>query len=565
MAVHTTGAEGQRAVSRPAAVPAATRWPRLAGFGGAWLVVLVGLAALVAWPIGRMLYEAFRTPSVLADLWRSPGLTAAIRDTVVTSAGATAFALVVGGGSALAFWRLRVPGQRVLAVGLLLPILVPPFVSALSLTQAYTAAGLADHLVGLRLDWLFGATGTAVVLGVQQVPIAFLVLAAATRTRGSGDAERAARASGAGAWTCLRTITLPLLRPAVVAATALCFISAASDFGVPAVLAIPARYPTITTEIYKALSFSSSGLGEPLALSTLLVVVALVLFAVTGYAGRSAVATNRHTSPLGGRRRPWHAGVTALVAVYVAVVSIFPLVALASIAITKVYGDSPVPAHWSLLHVDAALHGGAVSGFLRSLVLAVVAASLLVVVGVLAGRLRGRRAGRALSAVIAIPYAVPGSAIAIAILLAYNRWLYGTLALILLAYLSRFWALAEQPIGAALSQLSPEPGRAARACGASPWLAWWVSVWPAVRLSMFASWLLVFLYSLHELTVSSLLYVPGTETIGVVVLNAQEGGDLGTTSAIALLLTIVIFLCALPLALSGRLRRMAGFAGGDSP
>ena len=79
-----------------------------------------------------------------------------------------------------------------------------------------------------------------------------------------------------------------------------------------------------------------------------------------------------------------------------------------------------------------------------------------------------------------------------------------------------------------------------------------------------AAWLLVFLYSLHELTVSSLLYVPGTETIGVVVLNAEEGGDLATTSAIALWLTIVILLCAVPLIVSRRLRGILGFSSGGS-
>jgi ABC-type Fe3+ transport system permease subunit len=66
------------------------------------------------------------------------------------------------------------------------------------------------------------------------------------------------------------------------------------------------------------------------------------------------------------------------------------------------------------------------------------------------------------------------------------------------------------------------------------------------------------------LTVSVLLYVPGRETIGVIVLNAEQGGDLASTSAIALLLTIAVFLCAVPLVASRRLRTTFGFSAGGA-
>ena len=149
-------------------------------------------------------------------------------------------------------------------------------------------------------------------------------------------------------------------------------------------------------------------------------------------------------------------------------------------------------------------------------------------------------------------------------MLTFGRWLYGGLAIIALAYLARFWALAQQPVAAALAQVGPEPARAARASGASAVRAWWVSVWPSIRPSILAGWLLVFLACLHELTVSVLLYVPGKETIGVVVLDAEQGGDLTSTSAIALVLTIVVLLCALPLVASRRIRTALGFSAGGA-
>src|SRR5690348_9247970 len=307
------------------------------GLTGEWLVVLAGLVVFVGWPFGRLLYDAFRTPGVFGHLWSQPALAAAVRGTLVTSLGATVFALVIGGGAAIAFWRLQLPAQKLLTAGLLLPILIPPFICALSITQTYTAAGLLDHLVGLHYEWIFGSAGTTVVLGVQQVPIAFLVVAAATRTRGGTDLERAARASGATAFTSFRTVTLPLLRPALIAAAALCFIAAASDFGVPAVLAIPARYSTITTEIYRAMAFSSGGLADPITLSALLIVVALVVLGAAARFNRSTVVSTRSSAQGVVRRRRWHLSVSAIIGLYVLIVSVFPLVGLASVALTRVY------------------------------------------------------------------------------------------------------------------------------------------------------------------------------------------------------------------------------------
>ena len=542
----------------------ATRKFSLATLGGEWTVVVAGLVVLVGWPFGRLLYEALSTPGALAHLWNQAELSRAIRGTLITSVGATAFALVVGGGAAMAFWRLHVPGHRLLTGGLLMPVLIPPFICALSLTQTYTAAGLTDHLAGLHFEWLFGAEGTTVVLGVQQVPIAFLVIAAAVKTRGGADLERAARASGASAFTSFRTVTLPLLRPAVLAAAALCFISAASDFGVPAVLAIPARYPTITTEIYRAMAFSSGGLADPITLSALLIVVALLVLGAAAKFTKASIMSSRGSAPAVVRRRPWHVVVSVVLGAYVLLISVFPLFGLAAVALTKAYGQSPVPAHWSLNHLSDALTGDAAAAFGRSLVLSVCCATILVIAGVFAGRLGLRRGGKALGSLIAVPYAVPGSAVAVAILLTFGKWLYGGLLIIAMAYLSRFWALAQQPISAAIGQVGPDPARAARASGASALRAWWVSVWPAIRPSILAGWLLVFLACLHELTVSVLLYVPSRETIGVVVLNAEQSGDLASTSAIALLLTIVVLLCALPLVAFRRLRTSLGFSAGGA-
>jgi iron(III) transport system permease protein len=137
----------------------------------------------------------------------------------------------------------------------------------------------------------------------------------------------------------------------------------------------------------------------------------------------------------------------------------------------------------------------------------------------------------------------------------------GTFALILLAYLAKFWALAHRPLSAAMDRLPAGELQAARAGGATAATAV-RTVWlPALAPALLAAAALVFVAALHEVTMSSLLYGPGTETVAVAVLNDQEVGGTGTTAALSVTLTSLIVAVALLSWLLIRLvRRGAGHA-----
>jgi iron(III) transport system permease protein len=82
---------------------------------------------------------------------------------------------------------------------------------------------------------------------------------------------------------------------------------------------------------------------------------------------------------------------------------------------------------------------------------------------------------------------------------------------------------------------------------------------PLLRSALFGGWVLVFLFAFHELTMSSLLYGPGTDTLAVAVLNLQQIGDVPVSSALAVILTVPVLLLAAPLLAIGRLsRRLLG-------
>jgi iron(III) transport system permease protein len=128
--------------------------------------------------------------------------------------------------------------------------------------------------------------------------------------------------------------------------------------------------------------------------------------------------------------------------------------------------------------------------------------------------------------------------------------------LILLAYLAKLWAFGHRPIAGALDRLPAEELYAARASGAGPVTAIRTVALRPLAPALLGAWLVCCVTALHEVTMSSLLYGPGSETLAVVVLNSQELGRIGPTAALSVVLTVVIAAAALPLWLLVRRLRL---------
>ena len=128
---------------------------------------------------------------------------------------------------------------------------------------------------------------------------------------------------------------------------------------------------------------------------------------------------------------------------------------------------------------------------------------------------------------------------------------------ILVAYLAKFWSLGHRPLRAAIGRTDPDLVGAARVSGASRRTALRTVLVPLLWPAVAGAWGLVFLFALHELTMSALLYGPGSETLAVVVLNLRQLGDASTTNALAVVLTLGVLLpaAALGWALRTTLRR----------
>jgi iron(III) transport system permease protein len=533
--------------------PRRTRWTA-AGYA----VALAGLALFVAVPLAELFHAAVEDgpDGVRVALSGSSGR--AVVNTVWTSLAIAVLATAGGAAAALVTERSQAPGRRWLRWALVGSLVCAPLVSALGWARAYGRAGLTDDLLGLHWDGLYGPAGIVVVGACGSVPLAYLVVAAALSSWVEPDLERVARASGARPATVVRTVTLPLGRRALGGAAALVLVSAVNAFEVPVVLGLPAGFPTMTTHLYESLTQSA----DPAAFTTAtvlaagLVVVAVLVLApadlLTGL-GRARRTGGLSGAPIAGGRRSW--GLAVVVWTFLALAVAVPMTTLVLVALTRAVGLPPVPANWTLHNVQAALDPTFWTALGNSLRLAVGAATVVVVLGGVTAALGRAPRGRVLGTAVTLTFAVAGSALAVAVLLAYGRFLRDTLTIILVAYVAKFWALGHRPLAGTVEQVPDDLVRAARASGAGPADVLRTVVLPLLRPAVAAAWLLVFLFAVHELTISSLLYGPGTQTLAVVVLNHQELGDVGVTSALSVVLTGLIAAAAVLLLLVRRAAR----------
>ncbi|HDZ47551.1 hypothetical protein LCGC14_0058490 [marine sediment metagenome] len=539
-----------------------------------WLLssLLIGIVLLSLAPSLRLLIEALSdlTQGRQSPLWQvlnSASTWRALWHSLYTSGLGMLIALVLGSLFAFAITLTNVRGKTWLVFCFMLPMMIPPQVTALSWLQLFGPASPLLKSMGMAPPMgspqpLYSAEGIALLLGIQSAPLVFLALRTSLLSL-PRELIEAARISGAKQTQVWGHIILPVTRSGLIAGGAMAFISSLGNFGIPAMLGIPAGYYVLPTLIYQRMaSFGTGVLAEMAALSLLIGLLALAgvalqqhlmgrsRFGLGGHSGRS------HDFTLGR----WRTLVTATLVGILLIILVAPLLALVVSSLVPAVGV-PLNADTATLNAYAEVVGrqGATWRAVRnSLWLAGSAAVVLMLLSLpLAYRLQRlpeRWRGVVLSA-IEIPYALPGVVLAIACILLFvrplpiiNVALYGTLGLIFVAYLARFLVVCVKPVAASLAQLDPSLEEAAQLAGAGPWRRLGGIVLPLVAPALFAGGLLVFLLAVNELTVSALLWSAGNETIGVLIFNLDQGGESVLAAAVSVL--VVIMVASLMLALS---------------
>ncbi len=528
---------------------------------------------LSALPLGRLAYTGILS-SLRGDVWsllNDPALWQAVLNTLSTSFFGMVISLLIGGGFALTLTLCDIRGKSVLSFLFMLPMMIPPQVTALSWigmtgpsSTLLKAIGLAPPLGSPQP--LYSVAGIALLFGVQHAPLVFLSLRSGLLALPQ-DGIEAAKLSGASSWQVLNHIILPLAMPGLIAGAAIAFVSGVGNFGIPAILGIPASIFTLPTLIYNRFSsFGSSTFGDIAMLSGMIAIISVVGLAIQE---RAMKGRDYRIIGLSGKAATFRLGTWRLVAELALWIAIFfmlvaPLTALVVSSLAPAYGV-PLSLKTATLHAyEEILFRQAVTrtAFANSLFLATATSLCLLAVTILTAYFLVRGKSRfmfLLSALVDIPYALPGVVISVSYVLLFAApipllgvTLYGTLWIILLAYFSSFFAVSLKPMVSAFTQFDPALEEAARLAGAGFWRRMFDIILPLVGPAAGASVILVFLIACNELTVSALLWSAGTQTLGVVIYNLDDSGSFDLASALSVLVVAMVVILMLLLEVLGR-------------
>ncbi len=518
------------------------RWRtrRLLATPGLLLVTAaVGLFLLlfILWP----LLEAALTPDL--DTWRSLAASSRWR----TATFNTLWLTVISGGSAvllgllfaLAVTRFRIPGWKVFSWIPLLGLFSPPFVGALALILLFGRNGLiTSQLLGLQVS-IYGWHGVWLAQTLAFFPLAYLVLVGVLN-RVPGSLEQAAAGYGASSLAVLRSVTLPLARPGILAATLFVSLSVLSDFGTPMLLG--GRFRVLATEAYNRVAgWGDLQTGTALGLVLLapaLLIYALQLRSAAGdrYATVGSRAGFAGPLPLPGAAR-WALWLLC---------SLVSLVLVAKLLAIAVGGFANV---WAFDYTPTMRHFGWVSArsadLLNTLKYAPLAALLCAAVALVAAflvhavRLRGRSL---LDLSTLLPAAIPGTLLGIAYILTFNDGpvrLTGTALLIVVCMAIGSLPTAYRICAAALIQMRRSLYEAASNLGAG-WSRVFLDVAvPLLRGPTVSAAVLVFIQSLGTLSAVIFLVSPGRNLASVSILNLAEEGYWGGAAALATTLLLI--------------------------
>jgi iron(III) transport system permease protein len=533
--------------------------PRLARGDLVWLLALGGFIGLLsAWPLARLMTEGLAPagrfdPAIFSKMLSAPATWRTLWHTFDTSVMSTLISLVLGGALALLVALTDIRSRAALIFCCMLPLMIPSQITALAWINLFGPSSTLLKLIGLAPPPgsphpMYGRGGIIFLLGLEHAPLVFLALRAGLRTLPREMVE-AARAAGAGNIRVLRTVVLPLMTPSIAAGALLAFVSSLGNFGTPALLGIPVGYDTLTTLIYQRLAgFGPSVLSEAAVLSILIGAVALI-----GVIAQSRVTGGRDFRTIGAPSLPlvWELGtlrpmIETASWTCIALVVIMPLVALTATSLIPAVGVPLNATTATLSHYVQGLFTQANTSraFVNSFLLSLGAAGILAAVSIPLAYFLAWRHGRLvrlLSMLVELPYALPGIVLAIACILVFLKPLpvigvsvYGTVWIILIAYLSRFMALGLRPVLSGFAQLDRTLDDAAAAAGARLFRRLRTIIAPLMSPVAAAGAILVFLTALNELTVSALLWSAGSETLGVVVFSLQEAGDSPLAASISM-------------------------------
>src|SRR3954454_16877145 len=455
--------------------------------------------------------------------------------------------------------RTDMPGRQTIRALVTASFVTPPFLGAVAwellaapnsglLNQLYrflTAAGSDAHLFDI-----YSLAGIIFVISCYTFPFVFVLVANALDNM-PGELEDASAILGGKAWTTARRVTIPLAMPALVAGSLIAFLQAMTLFGSPAILAVPAGLLTIDTKIWSLFQYPpklelAAAAAVPLLLLTIVLLQAQKF--ILGRRGYSVVG-GKYGAPRRVELKAWRWAALGFCLLILLNPVFLPYFALFNAAFSPNATTLVTPGTFTLHNIvfvftelsstqvalkNTVILGGATAtiGTILALVIAYVTTRRVV-----AG-------SRVLGFLATAPIAVPGIVLGVGMCLIYTRphfVLYGTLWILLIAFLTISLPAAYQQLQAAFATIHPELEDASRILGATRLQSLRQITAPLLRTGVIATWCFIFIGVMRELSAAIVLFTSQTKVLSVLIYDLNESGDLAAIAVLGIAMLVITF------------------------
>lgn len=538
--------------------------------------IIIGLSvAVVAYlgliPLGFLVWQSFFTPQTAA---KAAQFTLDNFGTAYTSVetlrlfltslkfalGTSILAFVTGTTLAWMNERTNTPFKNLFFALSIIPLIIP----GILFTVAWIL--LASPKIGLlnlalqgwfQTDYVFfnvySIWGMIWVEGLHYSPMAFLIMTAAFRSM-DPSLEESALMSGASVFRVAWHVTLKLAWPAIFATLLILFVRAIESFEVPALIGLPVGIHVFTSSIYQAIHQypSNVGLASAYAVTLLLITTIAVYFQsrLSGKGSKYSTMTGKGFRPRPMDLGKWRYLTAGMFMLYFTMIVALPFLVLLWSSFQKFYSVPSLDA-LKTLTFDAYRfvlgYPTLVDSVWNSVVLAFASATVIMLLTsvicwiVVKTKIPGRWL---LDNLASLPMVFPGLVLGLAVMVFYlnaDIGIYGTLWIMLLAYVTRFMPYGLRYCTTSMMQIHKELEESASMSGASWGTTFRRIILPLLKPGLVAGWIYIVIVSIRELSTSILLYSPGTEVVSIVVWELWENGQYVELSALGVMFIVALF------------------------
>jgi iron(III) transport system permease protein len=496
----------------------------------------------------------------LFENWRLAG---ALVNSLIFSAGSSLLAFTGGLYLAWITERTNVPLRKTIYACVLAPMIVPGILTTVGWIILFgRRSGIVNIIATQYLGFdqpleITNMAGMIWVQGTDQIPLAFLLLAAALRSM-DPSLEEAAMVAGSGIVRTTYRITARVLLPAILAVWMISFVRAIENFEVPALIGMPAGILVFATEVYLATKNVPTDFG--MASTFGVVYLAITAFGVilylrwTAASEQFATITGKAYRPTAFDLGPWRKPISLLSLLGCLILFILPILIVVWSSFLPYYMAPSQNAFarltlenyknlWTLPLVRRAMWNSFVLGITSSTITMVLTA----IVAWIIVRTRWRGKG-SLDFLAFSPIAMPGLVLGIAILWLYLVLpvpIYGTLWILLIAYVTKYLPYGMRACSSSMLQIKKELEEASEASGASWPHTFRRIILPLLAPGFVAGWIYVITHSFRELSTSIMLYRSGTEVISIVLFELWDGGQYPQLAALGMILVGILIVISL--------------------